>query len=232
MLRLCLCASAFAACLSAPVVNLRLSPPRSQLPEVAAEIASLDLARGAVEAAGLRRLEAAFADAVKDAEARIHDAAAGVPALAGAAPAGFLDADARRAGTRAGFLVHVLPARPVSNGVLKKISSMERVRGAEEQSLIDKGVKELGMLVDLVVAQLRSSLATRGASFLSQRGASSPAWDVRVLPPTEPFATVAGLVAEMEGRRDIAEDQLRKRISELEVELLQRMNGMLVAALA
>ena len=232
MFRACLCASALALCRAAPVVNLRLSPPKAQLPEVTAEIARLDLARDAAEAAGFRKLDAAYEAAVKGAEARIHDAAARVPALTEAAPVGFLDAGTESAAKGAGFLVHVLPARPVSNRVLKKISSMERVRAVEEQSLIDHGVKELGALVDLVVAQLRSSLATGGASFLAQRGASSPAWDVRVLPPAEPFATVASLVAEMEGRRDAAEDALRKHIAELEVKLLQRMNGMLAAALA
>ena len=231
MFRACLLVGALASCQAAPVVNLRLSPPHSQLPEVAAEIASLDHGRLAAEAVGLRRLDAAYAAAVKDAEARIQSAAAGFHAAAGAVPAAFLNAEAKRVGSRAGFLLHVLPARPVSNAVLKKISSMERIRGAEEQAIIEQGVKEFGLLVDLVVAQLQSSASTRGASFLAQHGADAPAVDVRVLPPAEPFATVAGLVAEMEGRRDAAEDELRQHIVELELKLLQRMRGMLAAAL-
>merc|ERR1719216_516381 len=107
MFRVCVCASAVALCRAAPVVNLRLSPPRAQLPEVAAEIARLDLARDTAEAAGLRRLDAAYEDAVKKAGSRIHAAAAGLPAATEASPVGFLDAGARRAQTEAGFLVHV-----------------------------------------------------------------------------------------------------------------------------
>ena len=231
MFGVCLFVGALAACRAAPIVNLRLSPSHSQLPEVAKEIASLDGGRVAAEALGLRRLDAAYAAAVKDAEVRIHSAAAGVHAAVEVVPGAFLDAGAKRVGARTGFLLHVLPARPVSNAVLKKISSMERVRGAEEQALIDQGVREFGLLVDLVVAQLQSSSGTRGASFLAQHGTDAPAVDVRVLPPTEPFATVAGLVAEMQGRRDAAEDELRRHIAELEVKLLQRMRGMLAAAL-
>ena len=62
-------------------------------------------------------------------------------------------------------------------------------------------------------------------------GATEASVDVRVLAPAEPFATVAGLVAEMEARRDVAEDGLRKRMTELELKLLHQMNDMLLSSL-
>jgi len=235
MLRVCLFAFGFAAhhVGAAPVVNLRLSPPQAQLPEVSAEIDGLDASREAAEAAGLRRLDAAFEEAVRDAEVRIKGVVANaVPVSAPGVrtPVALLGASRKRVGSQGGFLLHVLPASPVSNAVLKKVAVVERVRNAEEQMLIDQGVHELGLLVDVVVARLQAALRARGAAFLGSGVAGEPAIDVRLLPPAEPFATVAGLVSEMEGRRDAAEDQLRKHIVELELKLLQRMSGMVAAA--
>ena len=219
----------------APVVNVRLTPSKTQLPEVSAKIAELETSRASVEAAGLRQLDEAFEAARKKARARINAVLVSSSAIAGQgarSPTAFLGATERRSGSAAGFLLHVLPAGPVSNAVLKKIAAVERVRDAEERLLIAQGVKELGLLVDLVVSQLQASLRTGGAGFLgASGGATEASVDVRVLPPAEPFATVAGLVAEMEARRDAAEDGLRKHIMELELKLLHQMNAMLFSSL-
>ena len=220
----------------APVVNVRLTPSKTRLPEVSAKIAELETSRASVEAAGLRQLDEAFEAARKKARARINAVLVSSSAIAGQgarSPTAFLGATERRSGSAAGFLLHVLPAGPVSNAVLKKIAAVERVRDAEERLLIAQGVKELGLLVDLVVSQLQASLRTGGAGFLgaSSGGATEASVDVRVLPPAEPFATVAGLVAEMEARRDAAEDGLRKHIMELELKLLHQMNAMFFSSL-
>ena len=216
---------------AAPVVNVRLSQPPAPLPEVSAAIVALEATRGAAEAEGLRRLDAAFEEAVESAEVRIKAVLARVaPAAAPSAqvPVAFLSSATP---AHSGFVLRVSPSRPVSNAVLKKIAALERVRGAEEQLLVDQGVRELGLLVDVVVAHLQSSLRTRAAGFIGTGLVASQAVDVRFFPPSEPFVSVSGLVSEMEGRRDVAEGQLRQHISELEAKLLQRMNGMVVAAL-
>ena len=233
MLRFCSFAGLLVAVVVAmpPVVNVRLSPPKVQLPEVIAEIRSLDRARSSKEVAGLRRLDAAFEAAIQDADARIHGAVAAAIGARSKTSASLFGASSQRVRPRTGFLLHVSPASPVSNAVLKKVAAVERVRGMDEQLLVDQGVRELGLLVDIVTAGLQTSLRSHGAGFLDAGAAIVPAVDVRLLPPSEPFATVAGLVAEMEARRDGAEDNLRKHIIELELKLLQRMNEMLAAAL-
>ena len=233
MLRFCSFAALLFAVVVAmpPVVNVRLNPPQVQLPEVAAEIRSLDRARSSIEVAGLRRLDAAFDAALQDADARIRGAVAAAVGAGSTISASLLGASGQRVRPQAGFLLHVSPASPVSNAVLKKVAAVERVRRMDEQLLVDQGVREFGLLVDIVTAGLHSSLRRHGAGFLDAGTATVPAVDVRLLPPSEPFATVAELVAEMEARRDGAEDKLRKHIMELELKLLQRMNEMLAAAL-
>ena len=92
------------------------------------------------------------------------------------------------------------------------------------------------MLVGMAVRELNRSLSrasSRGVSFLKERAADAPlAVDVRLLPPAGPFPTVAGLVADMEDRRDVAEDRLRQRILELELRLVKRMGAVVAAAVA
>ena len=232
MLRVCVVVAGLVAHVgAAPVVNVRLSQPPAPLPEVSAAIVALEATRGAAEAEGLRRLDAAFEEAVESAEVRIKAVLARVaPAAAPSAqvPVAFLSSATP---AHSGFVLRVSPSRPVSNAVLKKIAALERVRGAEEQLLVDQGVRELGLLVDVVVAHLQSSLRTRAAGFIGTGLVASQAVGVRFFPPSEPFVSVSGLVSEMEGRRGVAEGQLRQHISELEAKLLQRMNGMVVAAL-
>jgi hypothetical protein len=92
------------------------------------------------------------------------------------------------------------------------------------------------MLVDISVSDLKSGLhraSGRGGSFLDAGAAVQPtALAVRLLPPDEPFPSVAGIVAGMEERRDVAEDGLRQRIAELELKLVKQMRAIAVAAMA
>jgi hypothetical protein len=241
MLRACVFAALLVAPLAGavPVVNVRLSQPPAPLPEVSAEIAALEASRASAEASGIKRLDAAFEGAVRDAERRIKAVLASAGRSGARIPVSLLSAPAgRRAAEHAGLRLRVLPARPASNGVQKKIAAVERVRSSEEQLLIDQGVRELGLLVDIVTAQLRAGLSpaaaeqrVRASAFLGSSLAARQGVDVRLLPPDAPFTTIGDLVAEMEGRRDAAENQLRRHIVELELKLLQRMKGVVSAAL-
>ena len=215
-----------------PVVNVRLSQPAVPLPEVSAEIAVLDASRSNAEATGLQRLDAAFESAARDAERRIK----AVFAIDGKASARF-PVSLLSAPEHAGFRLRVQPARPVSNGVHKKIAAVERVRSSEEQLLIDQGVREMGLLVDIFVARLRAEMRlaveqrASVSAFLGSTSVAGKAVDVRLLPPAEPFTTVGELVAEMESRRDAAEHQLRRHILELELKLVHQMQALVAAAM-
>jgi hypothetical protein len=215
-----------------PVVNVRLSQPAVPLPEVSAEIAALEASRNNAEATGLKRVDAAFEGAARDAERRIKAMLASASASGARFSASLLSMP-----ERAGFRLRVQPARPVSNSVQKKIAAVEHTRNLEEQRLIDQGVRELGLLVDVFVARLRAEVRPAmgqhagGSAFLGSTAAGKQTVDVRLLPPAEPFATVGDLVAEMESRRDAAEDELRRHILELELKLLHQMQGLVSVAI-
>lgn len=224
--------------LATPVVDVKLSPAAAALPDVVAQIAGLDAARADAEEEALGRLDAVYAAAASSAEERIQSLFA--------KPAGPRDSSAsdrrvvgsllaaRSVGTD--FRVEVSPAPPVSNRIRKRIALVERIRSFDAQRLVDQAVGEFQMLVDMAVRELKGSLSrasSRGVSFLKERAADAPlAVDVRLLPLAGPFPTVAGLVADMEDRRDVAEDRLRQRILELELRLVKRMGAVVAAAVA
>lgn len=213
----------------APVVDLKLSPAAASLPDIVAQVAGLDAARIDAENVALARLDAAYEAAASDAEAKVAKLfAKGL--VSGARSAKFAAASflgARAAGPD--FRVEVSPAPPTSNRIRKQIASIERIRSIDESRLVDQAVGEFQMLVDIFLGDLAAGLhrsSARGVAFLDAGAAAQPAAvDVRLLPPDEPFPSVAGLVADMEARRDVAEDGLRQRIAELELKLVKHMRS-------
>ena len=219
-----------------PVVDLKLSPAAAALPDIVAQIAGLDAARVDAEEEALGRLDAAYAAAASNAEAQIQSVFAErfIPRDASTKliPTSLL----ARSAAGSDFRVEVLPAPFVSNRIRKRIALIERIRNIEESGLIDHAVGEFQMLVDLATRDLKMRLSPasrRGASFLNRDSSVAPvAVDVRLLPPDGPFPTVAGLVAEMEERRDVAEDRVRQRITELQMKLVKHMGALVAEAIA
>ena len=103
--------------------------------------------------------------------------------------------------------------------------------------MLSQAVREMGLLVDVVVRELRAQLSVLQAGSRAQRGTAflqsgaGRGIDVRFLPPAAPFPTVAGLVEAMEGRRAQSEDVLRQRVAELQLKLLQALNDKVAEAL-
>ena len=135
------------------------------------------------------------------------------------------------------WLLRVSPVAPPGKAVVDKIGVIERVRASEEAALFARGAREMHMLVDIVVAELRSALA--GASALVERAPRAASFstaaadgdlDVRFLPLDAPFPTVAGLVGAMEARRSASEGSARQRVAELQLKLLKAINGMVSEA--
>ena len=224
---------------SAPIVNVRLSPP-SILPGLDEEVRSLEAARQSAESAGFQKLEASFHEALRNAELRIGKVVAEfVPGPSGAAkPSGFVSVSGNAAADSAHFRLKVSPVLAPSRAVKQRVKLVEGVRAAQENALISQGAKELQLLVDIVVGEVSSELsnmnghlpASAGAGFLESRGATG-ALDVRFLPPTVPFPTIAGLVQAMESRRADSESTVRQRIAELQLKLLQALNSMVESTL-
>ena len=89
--------------------------------------------------------------------------------------------------------------------------------------------------MDIVVGMLKSELSAeasngsrgRVASFLASGG------DLNVrLSASDAYPTVGELVAEMEDRRAEGEAGLRQRIAEMQLKLLQQLNGFVSQAFA
>ena len=221
-----LCVASFAFVVlgrSDPIVNLRLTPPADPLPQVSKLIGDLESARRGAEADAERSLQAAFDKAVADGRARIHEVVA--KSAVGESVA-FLAGEA--VGAHGKFLLKVSPPQAPSGAVRSGVVKLDRVLASEEAALTQQACREMGLLVDIVVGMLKSELSAvassqsrgRVASFLAGGGD----FNVR-LSASDAYPTVAELVAEMEDRRAEGEAGLRQRIAEMQLKLLQALNG-------
>ena len=216
---------------SDPIVNLRLSPPADPLPQVSKLIGGLEADRRSVEADAEQSLQVAFDHAVANGRARIHEVVANAAVGARGGSVAFL---AEKAVVGQGkFLLKVSPAQAPSGAVRSGVVRLDRVLASEEKALTQQACREMGLLVDVVAGMLKSELVaasasrSRVASFLASGG------DLNVrLSASDAYPTVAGLVTEMEDRRADGEASLRQRIAEMQLKLLQELNGFVSQAFA
>ena len=216
-----------------PVVNLRLSPPADPLPQVSKLIGDLEAARRGAEADAERSLQAAFDNAVADGRSRIHEVVATAAVRAAAGSVAFLAGEA--ADSHGKFLMKVSPPEAPSGAVRSGIVRLDRVLASEEAALTQQACREMGLLVDTVVGMLKSEMNAAASSGSSGRVASFLASgdDLNVrLSASDAYPTVAELVAEMEDRRAEGEAGLRQRIAEMQLKLLQQLNGFVSQAFA
>ena len=235
---ICLCTGQAVAG-SSPIVNVRLSPPAS-MPGIDEQVHDLESARSSLESAGLERLDASFRDAIRNAEARIEHAAADFfPTASGVvSPSGFVSLSGNDTLDSAHFRLLVSPIQAPSRAIKQKVKLLDGVRAAQESALISQGAKEMQLLVDIVVGELSSELsaltkaksASSGSGFLESRSVVGDL-DVRFLPPERPFPTIAGLVRAMDDHRAESENNVRQRIAELQLKLLQSLNSIVESTL-
>jgi hypothetical protein len=218
---------------SDPVVNLRLAPPADPLPQASKLIGGLEAERRSVEAEAEGLLQAAFDRAVADGRARIHEVVANSAARAGGGAVAFLADEV--VGGQGKFLLKVSPPQAPSGAVRSGIVRLDRVLASEERALTQQGCREMGLLVDVVAGMLKSELSSAALSGSRSRVASFLAGggDLNVrLSASDAYPTVAELVAEMEDRRAEGEASLRQRIAEMQLKLLQELNGFVSQAFA
>ena len=216
-----------------PIVNLRLAPPADPLPQVSKLIGSLEAARHGADADAERSLQSAFDKAVADGRARIHEVVANIAFRAAGRSVAFLAGEA--VGAHGKFLLKVSPPQAPSGAVRSGIVRLDRVLASEEAALTQQACREMGLLVDVVVGMLKSELAAAASSQSRGRVASFLAGggDLNVrLSASDAYPTVAEMVAEMEDRRAEGESGLRQRIAEMQLKLLQALNGFVSQAFA
>ena len=236
MLRVLFCVASGLAAANArsdPVTNLRLAPPADPLPQVSKLIGELEASRRGAEADAEASLQAAFDSAVADGRARVHELVANSAVRShGGSVALLAEEDANAHGK---FLLKVSPPHAPSGAVRSGVVKLDRVLASEEAALTQQACREMGLLVDVVVGMLKSELSAvassqsrgRVASFLAGGG------DLNVrLSASDAYPTVAELVAEMEDRRAEGEAGLRQRIAEMQLKLLQVLNGFVSQAFA
>jgi hypothetical protein len=188
-----------------PTVEVSLAPPAKPLPNIAAEISSLDASREAFEAMKMSETVHAFNTAVKNAALRIGKLF------------GVEDKALSMLQDVVSFKVNVIPGTEPAASAKSKIDAVERTRADMATKMFDNAAAEFEGITDFVVAVLKKELArSKGtAAFLGL-----PA-HVKVVAGDVPYPTVASLVSDMEARRDVSEGLAMARFLELDMALVK-----------
>lgn len=219
-----------------PTANLQLSPPEDALPQVSAIVANLESARQRNQDKDAALLQAAYDTALVDGRSRIRKAFASSQAVGwNVVPSFVATGQARQgAGPDAGnVLLEMVPPSAPSGVVRSRIHRLDRVLASEDEAVLQQGCREMGLLVDIVVGELRQALSSgkdfqgsKSASFL----ASSDDLNIRVS-AVAPYPTIADVVAESEQARFEAGSGLKHKILQTQLQLLQALNGFISASL-
>jgi hypothetical protein len=154
--------------------------------------------------------------------------------------------------------VKVLSVPPPDASVKSKLDAMEAKRADAEAQVLDQAIQEMGELTAVVVNEMKESLQLQMSTLLAPTGIGmvpktrprsllrTTEWEVPGMPAPEglpkqlnvrigasdvPYPTIAGLVQDMEARRDTSEHLLRQKVLELELKLPDAENEMIKDAL-
>lgn len=145
--------------------------------------------------------------------------------------------------------INVLPAASADASVAPMIEALEHKRLSEENARFGQAVEEMKMLTKIVAMEAEAEITSEvnrlaaaqghttnakslghAASFLEQPVQSSGPQltaNVRVGASAEPFPTISSMVEGLERKRDAIEESSRKRIEELQLQLLHAENAIL-----
>ena len=236
-----------------PVLNVRLAPPSDPMPRVRAEIDLLEGQRRDLETARSRDLDRTVDEAIGTLKGDVQAAVArSIRALSRSSPTSLLSAhEASQVGATppsAGLELAVFPQHEPDAELKDQVERIEQSRATAESGLFEQAIREVRALGRVVVHELKEQLqrqvrkaehathASAAASFLQsqalgQQGVETlegsllpPELDVRLSASSVPFPTVAGLVRDMEGRRDSSEGQVKQQILAAELRYLRAAN--------
>ena len=219
-----------------PTANLQLSPPENPLPQVSAIVANLESARQTIQEKDHALLQAAYDTALVNGRARIRKALDSSQASGWNVVSSFLANRAAKPGAVPGVdnvLLEMVPPSAPSGVIRGRIQRLDRVLASEDEAVLQQGCREMALLVDIVVGDLQHALDSEkdlqgsgGASFL----ASSDDLNIRVN-ALAPYPTIADIVAESELARFEAGNDLKHKILQSQLQLLQALNGFISASL-
>lgn len=221
---------------SHPTANLQLSPPENPLPQVSAIVANLESARQTTQEKDYALLQAAYDSALVNGRARIQKALGSAQSSGWNVVSSFLANRAAKPGAVPDIdnvMLEMVPPSAPSGVVRSRIQRLDRVLASEDEAVLQQGCREMALLVDIVVGDLQHALnsekdfqGSEGASFL----ASSDDLNIRVS-ALAPYPTIADIVAESERARFEAGNDLKHKILQGQLQLLQALNGFISASL-
>lgn len=218
---------------SLPIIQVELEPPRVPYPEVQASISVMKRKHEEKQRVMFRSLEQAFDNSLKSALSSIDSLIAQLTARLGL-----------HSKTGPSFLtkgvsqlkISMLPSAAPDASLERSMKSLERKRDNEEENLFSRATREFQALTHIVLERLKvlfeEELKLRnpthrntGLSFLAlgQHTIDTAVFDkvnVRVLPSEKGYPRVADYFQEMEEERTHDEQNVRGRILELQVTLL------------
>lgn len=212
---------------SAPILELRLAPPKQPQPQIAAELHILDASRDELEAHFSKLLEDSYERALSDAKHRIDSLIKrflDVPRFGVSRRSGFMrvaDSNSKSFGIHA----TVFPVPPSDIRIKARIDDLEGKLSLLEKNILQQACDDLPRITDLVLSELgaelhrisRGSNARRQSSFLEL----APLANVRVASSAKPFPTVRDLVEKMEQRRSSEESAALSRAIRVETKLFK-----------
>lgn len=219
-----------------PTANLQLSPPENPLPQVSAIVANLESARQTTQETDEALLQAAYDTALANGRARIQKALGSTRASGWNVVSSFLANKAAKPGAGPDIdnvSLEMVPPSAPSGVIRSRIQRLDRVLASEDEAVLQQGCREMALLVDIVVGDLKHALGSEkyfqgseGASFL----ASSDDLDIRVN-ALAPYPTIADIVAESEQARFEVGSELKHKILQSQLQLLQALNGFISVSL-
>lgn len=235
-----------------PVIQVKLAPPKQQLPEISAETNGLQSLREELETVYLEKLQSAYARTLEQARVQINeivDVFLGLIANSRAPPKGaasFLKVKDHQGSHAASdgidVKVNVAQVAAPSAATSGLIEQIENSRANTEKAMFEQACAEMQGLTDIVLHELGAALHSYSAAL--RRADQRAAWiqtrqehtlpavaNVKVAASSVPFARVSDLVEAMEVKRDVAEQLERKKIVALELKLLEAENSMIKEAI-
>ena len=220
-----------------PQIEVSLDPPVDPQPAIAARIAKLDGARETQHVARMENINRKFNALLADAAVRIESLVARSrnKLVSDAVVSGsFLQSRsrARPGGDDVAFVsIRAHTAGELNEAVLDDVAEFESGRDTKEDAVFEQAAAEMQSLSDALIAEAEAALQGTAVGkslaflqdghvkFRDSRERSSKDV-VSIVPSTEAFPTVHGMVADMEARREVSEDLEFATVSHLQLMLV------------
>jgi hypothetical protein len=194
--------------LKAPVVELSLSSPASPHPQVASAISAAESRRDAVTAQKMKTLLMAFTAVKTKAMAQLSSVLSGKTSFAH-----FNSIEPTIRAT-------LVPGAADETAGKSELDGLESKRSNAEAALFDQASAEFAEVANVIVNAFAKKFGKR-TSFLGGAGFNKEV-NVRLMGNAQ-YPTISNLVADMESRRDLVEDNVRATVLDLEMQLVKSL---------